>query len=111
MGGKPNQVSFLGSQGQLIEQWIYLDTQGVRYVNLLHSPGESKPRVVAFYTLPASESEGRPRPITMITATRLLPRLPGFFERMLARSPEYPANGLTTPTSIFRSSRLEPGQF
>jgi tetratricopeptide (TPR) repeat protein len=51
MGGKPNQVCRLASQGQFIEQWIYLDTQGVRYVNLLHSPGESKPRVVAFYTL------------------------------------------------------------
>ena len=56
MGGKPNHVCYLASQGQqLIEQWIYLDTQGVRYVNLLHSPGELKPRVVAFYTLPAKK--------------------------------------------------------
>ena len=58
MGGKPNQVCYLGSQGQLIEQWIYLDTQGVRYVNLLHSPGELKPRVVAFYTLPSKVKGG-----------------------------------------------------
>jgi tetratricopeptide (TPR) repeat protein len=58
MGGKPNQVCYLGSQGQLIEQWIYLDTQGVRYVNLLHSPGELKPRVVAFYTLPPTKVKG-----------------------------------------------------
>ncbi len=58
MGGKPNQVCYLGSQGQLIEQWIYLDTQGVRYVNLLHSPGELKPRVVAFYTLPLTKVKG-----------------------------------------------------
>ncbi len=58
MGGKPNQVCYLGSQGQLVEQWIYLDTQGVRYVNLLHSPGESKPRVVAFYTLPLKVKGG-----------------------------------------------------
>jgi hypothetical protein len=39
----------------MIEQWIYLDTQGVRYVNILHSPGEVKPRVVAFYTLALSK--------------------------------------------------------
>jgi tetratricopeptide (TPR) repeat protein len=58
MGGKPNQVCRLGSQGQFIEQWIYLDTQGVRYVNLLHSPGESKPKVVAFYTLPPKVKGG-----------------------------------------------------
>ncbi len=58
MGGKPNRVCYLGSQGQSIEQWIYLDTQGVRYVNLLHSPGESKPRVVAFYTLPLKVKGG-----------------------------------------------------
>ena len=58
MGGRPNQVCYLGSQGQSIEQWIYLDTQGARYVNLLHSPGESKPRVVAFYTLPLKMKGG-----------------------------------------------------
>jgi tetratricopeptide (TPR) repeat protein len=59
MGGKPNQVCYLGSQGQTMEQWIYLDTQGARYVNLLHSPGELKPRVVAFYTLPLKVKGGR----------------------------------------------------
>jgi tetratricopeptide (TPR) repeat protein len=58
MGGKPNHVNYLGSKGQMIEQWIYLDTQGVRYVNILHSPGEVKPRVVAFYTLPLPKVRG-----------------------------------------------------
>jgi hypothetical protein len=58
MGGKPNHVNYLGSKGQMIEQWIYLDTQGVRYVNILHSPGEAKPRVVAFYTLPLNKVRG-----------------------------------------------------
>jgi hypothetical protein len=42
----------------MIEQWIYLDTQGARYVNILHSPGEVKPRVVAFYTLPLTKVKG-----------------------------------------------------
>ena len=37
----------------MIEQWIYhLDTKQVRYVNLLRTPGELKPRVVADYSLP-----------------------------------------------------------
>ena len=58
MGGKPNHVNYLGSKGQMIEQWIYLDTQGARYVNILHSPGEVKPRVVAFYTLPLTKVKG-----------------------------------------------------
>jgi hypothetical protein len=58
MGGKPNHVNYLGTKGQMIEQWIYLDTQGARYVNILHSPGEVKPRVVAFYTLPLTKVKG-----------------------------------------------------
>ena len=58
LGGRPNYVNYLGSKGQLIEQWIYLDTQGVRYVNILHSPGDVKPRVVAFYTLPHTKVKG-----------------------------------------------------
>jgi hypothetical protein len=57
MGGEPNHVNYLGSKGQMIEQWIYLDTQGVRYVNILHSPDEAKPRVVAFYTLPLAKGK------------------------------------------------------
>ncbi len=37
----------------MIEQWIYyLDTKQARYVNLLRTPGELKPRVVADYSLP-----------------------------------------------------------
>jgi hypothetical protein len=57
LGGKPDQVSYLGSRGQLIEQWIYhIDTKRVRYVNLLHTPGDLKPRVVADYTLPRTNS-------------------------------------------------------
>ncbi|MFI5455872.1 MAG: hypothetical protein ACHRXM_10515 [Isosphaerales bacterium] len=59
LGGKPDRVSFLGSRGQLIEQWIYrIDTKRVRFVNLLHTPGELKPRVVADYTLPSTSVKG-----------------------------------------------------
>jgi tetratricopeptide (TPR) repeat protein len=56
---KPNRVNFVGSKGQLIEQRIYhLDTKRVRFVNLLHSPQELKPRVIADYTLPSSSMKG-----------------------------------------------------
>jgi tetratricopeptide (TPR) repeat protein len=53
IGGKPDRVNYIGTKGQMIEQWIYyLDTKEVRFVNLLHAPGELKPRVVADYSLP-----------------------------------------------------------
>jgi len=53
IGGKPDRVNYIGSKGQMIEQWIYyLDTKQVRFVNLLHAPGELRPRVVADYSLP-----------------------------------------------------------
>jgi tetratricopeptide (TPR) repeat protein len=64
LGGKPDRVSFLGSRGQLIEQWIYhIDTKRVRYVNLLHTPGDLKPRVVADYTLPVTSVKGGFEPV------------------------------------------------
>jgi hypothetical protein len=53
MGTKPEKVNYVASRGQLIEQWIYkLDNKTVRYVNLLHTPGDLKPRVIADYQLP-----------------------------------------------------------
>ena len=59
IGAKPNRVSFVGSKGQLIEQRIYhIDTKLVRFVNLLHSPGELKPRVIADYTVSSSTRKG-----------------------------------------------------
>lgn len=56
IGGKPDRVNYIGSKGQMIEQWIYyLDTKQVRFVNLLHAPGELKPRVIADYSLPINK--------------------------------------------------------
>jgi hypothetical protein len=49
---KPSFKNYVASRGQLIEQRVYLDTGSVRYVNLLRTPGELKPRVIADYTLP-----------------------------------------------------------
>jgi hypothetical protein len=64
LGGKPDRVSFVAAKGQLIEQWIYhLDNQKVRFVNLLLSPGELKPRVIADYTVPSSSLKGGRGPV------------------------------------------------
>ncbi len=59
MGVKPDRTSYLGSKGQLIEQWIFLDSQYVRYVNLLHSTDDLKPRVVADYAIPRAKVKGK----------------------------------------------------
>ncbi len=59
LGGKPDRVNYIAARGQLIEQWIYyLDNRKVRFVNLLHSPGELKPRVVGDYTMPGLSLKG-----------------------------------------------------
>ena len=57
LGGKPNRVVWSASQGQLIEQWIYLGPTLNRYVNFLRTPGVPVPRVVADYTRPRATSE------------------------------------------------------
>jgi hypothetical protein len=59
---KPSYKNYVASKGQLIEQRVYLDTRSVRYVNLLHTPGESRPRVIADYSLPRHERKGGPSP-------------------------------------------------
>jgi hypothetical protein len=59
---KPSYKNYVASQGQLIEQRVYLDTRSVRYVNLLHNPRESRPRVIADYSLPRRERKGGPSP-------------------------------------------------
>ncbi|MGP0070232.1 MAG: hypothetical protein ACLQGP_42360 [Isosphaeraceae bacterium] len=59
LNGRPTRVNHAYSRGQLIEQWIYhLDNNSARYVNLLHAPGELKPRVIADYTLPRISRKG-----------------------------------------------------
>lgn len=57
---KPDSKSYIATRGQLIEQRIYLDTDSVRYVNLLRTPGESRFRVIADYTLPRRGQKGGP---------------------------------------------------
>jgi tetratricopeptide (TPR) repeat protein len=58
-GGPPNRVSYIATKGQMIEQWIFVvDTKQVHFVNLLRTPGEPKPRVIADYALPRSSIKG-----------------------------------------------------
>jgi tetratricopeptide (TPR) repeat protein len=64
LGGKPDRVNYVAARGQLIEQWIYhLDNQKVRFVNLLRSPGELSPRVIADFTIPGSRLKGAFKPV------------------------------------------------
>jgi tetratricopeptide (TPR) repeat protein len=57
--GQPARVSYIAAKGQLIEQWNFpVDTKRDLYVNLLHAPGELKPRVIADYTLPRRSPKG-----------------------------------------------------
>ena len=60
LGGKPNRVIFSGTQGQLIEQWIYFGTKQDQYINFLRTPGSDAPRVVAYYSLPRPAHSPRP---------------------------------------------------
>jgi tetratricopeptide (TPR) repeat protein len=58
LGGEPERKSFSGTKGQLIEQWLFLESTRVHYVNFLHTPGEARPRVVSDYFLPRSLVKG-----------------------------------------------------
>jgi hypothetical protein len=59
--GEPKYVSRVASKGQLTEQWIFVDTRSVRFVNIVHVPGELRPRVVADYSLPPTVLKGEIR--------------------------------------------------
>lgn len=60
---KPTYKNYIASRGRLIEQRVYLDTGSARYVNLLRTPGESRPRVIADYTLPRHDRKEGPKPV------------------------------------------------
>ncbi len=59
---RPSFKNFVASKGQLIEQRVYLDTRSVRYVNLLLTPGEMRPRVIADYSVSRHDRKGGSRP-------------------------------------------------
>jgi hypothetical protein len=52
LGGPPNRKTWVASQGQLIEQWVYYGPRLDQYVNILHKTGDPQPRVVSYYSLP-----------------------------------------------------------
>lgn len=51
MGGKPNRKVMVASQGQMIEQWIYLAPRETHYINFLRQAG-SRAHVISFHSLP-----------------------------------------------------------
>jgi tetratricopeptide (TPR) repeat protein len=52
LGGKPTRIARSATQGQLIEQWIYVGANQNQYVNFLYRDGDPQPKVVAFFSLP-----------------------------------------------------------
>jgi tetratricopeptide (TPR) repeat protein len=56
--GEPKYVNRVGSKGQLMEQWIFVDTRAVRFVNIVRVPGELRPRVIADYSVPPTDLKG-----------------------------------------------------
>jgi hypothetical protein len=52
LGGKPSRIVWSATQGQLIEQWIFVGANRYQYVNFLHRADDPQPKVVAFYSLP-----------------------------------------------------------
>jgi hypothetical protein len=65
LGSKPDRRVFSGTNGQLIEQWIFQVPlrNNIRFVNFLKAPGDQRPRVVSDYTLPRSAIEGSLKPV------------------------------------------------
>jgi hypothetical protein len=62
LGGKPDRISRLASQGQVIEQWIYVGPRENRYVNFLRSARGAQPRAVAYYSIPRSPRDVASQP-------------------------------------------------
>ncbi len=62
LGGKPDRVSYIASQGQVVEQWIYRGVDQDQYVNFLHTTGDPLPKVVAYFARPRPRTDSsRPR--------------------------------------------------
>jgi hypothetical protein len=56
--GEPKYINRVASRGQLMEQWIFVDTRTVRFVNIVRMPGDLRPRVIADYSLPPTILKG-----------------------------------------------------
>ncbi len=57
LGGKPNRKSFVASQDQVTEQWIYVLQKYHVFVTFARKPSDRHPRVVSYYTLPRTARE------------------------------------------------------
>ncbi len=52
LGGKPDKVVRVATQGEVLEQWIYQGAKGAQIVNFRRGLDRPEPRVVNFFTLP-----------------------------------------------------------
>jgi hypothetical protein len=62
LGGKPNQIVYSATQGEVIEQWIYWGPRENQYVNFVRRSREARPKVVAYYSLPRAAGDSEPAP-------------------------------------------------
>ena len=62
LGGRPSRWSYVASQGQLVEQWIYYQNKTALYINFRHKGGESTPVVVSYYSLPRASNDAPSAP-------------------------------------------------
>lgn len=62
LGGRPNKVARTSTQGQAVEQWIYYNATRIIYVNFVRTPGDSRPRVIAFFSRRRTAFDPPPSP-------------------------------------------------
>jgi hypothetical protein len=56
-GGKPNRRSLCATQGQITEQWVYVQARKNVYVTFVRKAGETHPRVTSYFSLPRAAND------------------------------------------------------
>ena len=52
LGGKPDRIVRVATQGEVLEQWIYQGAKGTQIVNFGRGLDRPEPRVAHYFTLP-----------------------------------------------------------
>jgi hypothetical protein len=61
MGSAPTRKIRCATQGGVIEQWVYAGERGSQHIDFLLRPGDTRPRVVSYFTLPRARLKGPTR--------------------------------------------------
>lgn len=56
LGGRPNHRNWCATQGQVTEQWVYIEPRRSQYVTFIRRSGELHPRVVSYYSVPRTDA-------------------------------------------------------